>query len=158
MNNNTTIWLDLDGTIADLYSIDDWLPKLRNCDPSPYYEASPLVELSPLARKLNKLQSLGFEIGIISWTSKGSPQSYHKEVQKAKEKWLRQHLPSVCFDTIYIVPYGVAKSYFKRSDSDILIDDSEEVRADWGKCSIDPVAVDILEYLQGIINALRATG
>lgn len=67
-------------------------------------------------------------------------------------------MPSVYFDTIHIVPYGVTKSYFKRSDSDILIDDSEEVRADWGKCSIDPVAIDILEYLQSIINALRATG
>ena len=28
------IWFDMDGTIADLYGVEDWLPKLRAYDPS----------------------------------------------------------------------------------------------------------------------------
>ena len=34
-----TIWWDMDGTIANLYAVNDWLPKLRSEDPSPYAEA-----------------------------------------------------------------------------------------------------------------------
>ena len=60
------IWFDMDGTIADLYGVTDWLPMLRAYDPTPYAIAKPLVNLSRLARTLNRLQALGHEIGIIS--------------------------------------------------------------------------------------------
>ena len=29
------IWLDMDGTIANLYAVENWLPKLRAFDPDP---------------------------------------------------------------------------------------------------------------------------
>ena len=34
-----TIYFDMDGTIANLYAVENWLPKLRNKDESPYAEA-----------------------------------------------------------------------------------------------------------------------
>ena len=40
-----TIYFDMDGTIANLYGVIDWLPKLHNSDASPYMEAKPLVEV-----------------------------------------------------------------------------------------------------------------
>ena len=33
------IWFDMDGTLADLYGVENWLEKLRASDPSPYAEA-----------------------------------------------------------------------------------------------------------------------
>ena len=66
------IWFDMDGTIADLYGVENWLPMLIDSDPTPYEIARPLVNLSRLARYLNRLQKMGFEIGVISWLSKPS--------------------------------------------------------------------------------------
>ena len=31
-----TIWFDMDGTIANLYGVDNWLDKLHASDASPY--------------------------------------------------------------------------------------------------------------------------
>jgi Holliday junction resolvasome RuvABC DNA-binding subunit len=38
-----TVILDMDGTIADLYKVENWLGKLRNFDPTPYAEAALMV-------------------------------------------------------------------------------------------------------------------
>ena len=61
-----TIYFDMDGTIANLYSVENWLPKLQNEDASPYTDAKALVRLSTLARLLNKAQKNGHKIGIVS--------------------------------------------------------------------------------------------
>lgn len=53
---NTTIFFDMDGTIADLYSVENWLEYLINADALPYEIAKPLLRLSTLARLLNQLQ------------------------------------------------------------------------------------------------------
>ena len=68
----TTIWLDMDGTLADLYGVKDWLPKLRAYDPSPYRLAAPLVNMAALARILNNRRKLGYRVCIISALSKDS--------------------------------------------------------------------------------------
>ena len=61
-----TIWFDMDGTIADLYGVENWLPMLRASDPTPYLTAKPLPHMATLARVLNRLQRKGYEIGVIS--------------------------------------------------------------------------------------------
>lgn len=132
-----TIYFDMDGTIADLYNVEDWLPKLRNSDPSPYTDAKPLLHFSTLARLLNAAQRSGINIGIISWTSKGGSATYNQDVMEAKRKWLRKHLPSVRFNEIHIVPYGYPKELFA-TDEDILFDDCEAVRKDWTGTAYTP--------------------
>ena len=129
------IIFDMDGTIADLYSVENWLPKLRAEDPSPYLDAKPLVRLSLLARKLNKLQKKGYKLGVVSWGSKVSSPEYLEAVRIAKERWLAQHLRSVCFDSIVICPYGTPKSSVCPfyNDSAILFDDEENNRNEWGE-------------------------
>lgn len=37
-----TIYFDMDGTIANLYGVDNWLPRLRSEDATPYEEACPM--------------------------------------------------------------------------------------------------------------------
>ena len=61
-----TIYFDMDGTIADLYSTKDWLPRLRAYDAKVYAEARPLCNMNTLARKLNRVQRKGVKIGVIS--------------------------------------------------------------------------------------------
>lgn len=126
-----TIWFDMDGTLNRFYDVPDWLPKLRSFDPSPYAEAEAMHNMSLLARYLNKLQKMGYEIGIISWLAKDSNYSYDHAVIEAKAKWLKLHLHSVHFDYIHIVSYGIPKQRYMNMTDDILFDDNEEIRNEW---------------------------
>ena len=140
-----TIWFDMDGTIADLYGVENWLDMLIAEDPTPYLVARPLVRLSALARKLNTLQRKGYKIGVISWLSRSGSLSYNAVVTAAKYKWLADHLPSVDFDEIHVVPYGTPKAIFS-SGSDVLFDDEEKNRIDWAGKAYD--VNNILEILK----------
>lgn len=143
------IYFDMDGTIADLYGIPDWLPKLRAYDPSPYAEAAPLLRLSALARLLNKLQRNGYTLGIISWSSKNSTFAYDKAVAEAKREWLHRHLPSVDWDEIHITAYGIPKQETAKLPNGILFDDNEKIRNDWTGTAYD--VHNILEILKGLL-------
>lgn len=141
-----TIWFDMDGTIADLYGVDGWLDMLIAEDPTPYAIAKPLVRLSTLARKLNELQRKGYKIGVISWLSRSGSLSYNATVTATKYKWLAEHLPSVNFDEIHVVPYGTPKAIFS-SGSDVLFDDEQKNRDDWAGTAYD--VQNIIEILKG---------
>lgn len=127
---NKVINLDCDGTWIDLYGVSGWLDDLINERTRPYDEAKPLVNLSLLARTLNQLQRIGYEINIISWTSKNSSTAYHKAVVAAKIAWLNRHIPSVNWDNLYIVPYGTPKQTLSTG---YLFDDEARNREAWGK-------------------------
>lgn len=143
-----TIYFDMDGTIADLYGIKNWLAYLKEENTLPYKVAKPLLRLSALAKILNRLQRNGFKIGIISWTSKHGSDEYNTAVTAAKEKWLRTHLKSVQFDEIHIVKYGTPKVRYCNSKFDILFDDEEQNRNSWSGEAYD--VNNILEVLKGI--------
>ena len=145
-----TIWFDMDGTLADTYAVDNWLNKLRESDPSPYAEAKVMHNMSLLARYLNKLQKLGYRIGIISWLSKSSNTQYDEAVTKAKREWLKAHLNSVTFDLIHITPYGVPKELWMTNTDDILFDDNEEIRNEWDGEAYEPT--EIFSVLSSLIK------
>lgn len=126
-----TIFFDLDGTIADLYGVKNWLQYLLASNPFPYENAKPLLNLQALARVLNRLQRNGFRIEVISWLSKNSTPEYDEAVTLAKLRWLRTHLASVFFDEINIVSYGICKDTFRHTTADILFDDEEPNRKAW---------------------------
>lgn len=132
-----TIWFDMDGTLADLYGVENWLSMVRASDPTPYMVARPLVNLSALARVLNRLRREGHEIGVISWTSKTGTPDYNAAVTAAKYAWLAKHLPSVDFDEIHVVPYGTPKQIFCRTPADILFDDEQPNRDNWTGVALD---------------------
>lgn len=125
---------DMDGTLADFYGVENWLEYLMNKDAYPYIAAKPLVNMSILARYLNRLQRNGYEINIISWLSKNSNEEFDKIVTEAKKKWLKKHLPSVNWNKITIVAYGVNKSTLGNG---ILFDDEEPNRNMWGEGAYD---------------------
>lgn len=143
------ICFDMDGTIANLYGVENWLTMLINEDATPYKIAKTLINMNILARYLNKLQRLGYEIGIISWLSKNSSDNYDKAVIKAKKNWLKKRLKSVNFDFIEIVAYGTDKNIVRKTDSDILFDDEKNNRTNWGGIAYD--VDNILEVLKGLM-------
>ena len=143
-----TIFFDMDGTIADLYGVENWLDFLIASDSLPYEIAKPLIRLSSLARILHRLQDEGYRVGIISWLSKNSTPEYDEKVTEAKKNWLKTHLPSVEFDEINIVPYGTAKELFAKTEKDILFDDEEKNRQNWTGEAFG--VENILEILRGL--------
>lgn len=144
----TTIFFDMDGTIADLYGVNNWLDYLLASDTLPYEIAKPLVKLNSLARILNRLQRNGYKIGIISWLSKSGSDEYNNAVAEVKKNWLRKHLASVKFDEIHIVNYGTPKQVFAKTADDILFDDEKPNRDNWTGKAFD--VDEIIEILKGI--------
>jgi hypothetical protein len=128
---NITINFDMDGTIADLYGVENWLEYLIAENTFPYANAKPLLHLSTLARKLNALQRNGYNLAVISWLSKSGTEAYNEAVTEVKLNWLRKHLPSVNWDEIHIVPYGTPKQNFCYTPFDVLFDDEERNRTNW---------------------------
>lgn len=129
-----TINFDMDGTIVNFYSVDNWLNDLINSNTRPYDIAKPLINMNVLARMLNKLKKQGYIVNIISWLSKNGTNDFNKKVTESKKKWLKKHLKSVEFDNIFIVPYGTPKNLFAKG---ILFDDEEQNRMTWGEGAYD---------------------
>ena len=145
---NITINFDMDGTIADLYGVENWLDYLIAENTFPYANARPLLNLSALARKLNALQKEGYNLAVISWLSKSGTAEYNEAVTEVKMAWLRKHLPSVAWDRITIVPYGTPKQNFCGNPLDILFDDEERNRINWTGRAYD--VQNIMEILREI--------
>ena len=143
-----TINFDMDGTIADLYGVDNWLEMLIAEDAFPYETAEPLLRLCSLARVLNRLQRNGYNLAVISWLSKSGTDEYNAEVEAVKREWLAKHLPSVKWDAIHIVPYGTPKQNFCGNPLDILFDDEARNRENWTGRAYD--VNNIMEILKEI--------
>jgi hypothetical protein len=139
------IWFDMDNTLNLLYDVPNWLNMLQSSDPTPYAIAKPRINLSRLARYLNRVQAMGHEIGIISWLSKNSNPDYDKLVTETKIKWLNQHLPSVKWDEIHIVAYG--RNKWEIAKDGILFDDDMRNHKAW-KNGNSYFPTDIFNVLQ----------
>ena len=147
------IYFDMDGTLANLYGVENWLEKLRAYDATPYAEATPLLNCQALAHRLNALQRQGYTIGIISWLSKASTTEYDKAVIIEKQNWLSLHLRSVKWDEVHFSAYGKRKSALAQIKGGLLFDDNPKVRKEWtkhtggGACSEKDILA-ILEQLK----------
>lgn len=128
---NKMLVFDMDGTIADLYGVENWLPMLRAEDPTPYIVAKPMYDMDILNLILGVLKTQGWKIVVTSWLSKESTMAYDEKVSKAKREWLeRYNFPC---DEMNFVAYGTIKHEVTRSQGgfQILVDDNEEVRKSW---------------------------
>lgn len=142
----TTIWLDMDGTMADLYGVENWLPMLEAHNAKPYRVAKPLVRMATLARLLNNRQRKGYRVCVISALAKNSTNAYDTAVMKAKLEWLKKHLPSVRFDEIRFVPYTYTKNN-ANNGNDVLFDDEARHLDAWTGTAINA---------KNLLNGLKA--
>ena len=155
------IFLDMDGSIADLYGVEGWLEALQSENAAPYADAQPLCDMAALRRVLQELKAQNYIIGIISWSSKTGSPKFHKAIRKAKLEWLQKHnLLDVC-SHIHIQRYGTPKSAIAQrhttlSPSAILIDDEARNRVEWWEhkgTAIDPTETNLIEELQKLAQA-----
>lgn len=147
-----TVILDMDGTIADLYKVENWLGKIRNFDPTPYTEAALMV--AGIAEAVKAIREAGAEVKVVSWLSKESNSDFDKLVRKAKRDWLAEQ--GIKVDSVRCVPYGTQKAYYRNPENiNILFDDNAEVRESFegfNNCfALDPTENNIAEVLMELM-------
>ena len=126
------VYLDMDGTIADLYNQKNWLENLINEKTEPFENAKPMTTEKVLFSLFPKEK---YEIKILSMTPKNAKKEYCKRVEKAKNEWLNKYFPSLT-KRIYL-PYGDNKN-LKNSANAILVDDSEPIRKSYKGLALNP--------------------
>jgi FMN phosphatase YigB (HAD superfamily) len=150
------ICFDMDGTLADLYNVPNWLEQLRAFDPTPYREAECMWDEEELAYILNTLIDNGVEVRIITWLSKESTPEYDEAVREAKREWLEAL--GIPYTHFHGVKYGATKAdsirrYLEEDETAWLFDDNAKVRQGWhmGE-AFDPTAIDILDLLYALLD------
>ena len=148
---NKVLVFDMDGTIANLYGVENWLESLRAFDPTPYRVAKPMYDMNELTNILNTLKGEGWKVVVTSWLSKETTRAYDKEVRQAKVEWLNKY--SFPYDEIHLVKYGTTKANCTRKlgGYQVLIDDNEQVRKGWNLGSTVNANEDIIEKLMNLL-------
>ena len=150
MNEKPIFYFDMDGTIADLYGVENWLAYLQNEDSLPYRAAAPLVDVERLCSVINLLKAEGYRFGVISWLSRSGSRAYNARVRSAKLRWLRRYFPEI-FDEIHIVKYGTPKSTYASQKNAWLFDDERKNREEWrentkGRACTEKEIFEMLEW------------
>lgn len=144
---NKTLVFDMDGTIADLYGVDNWLESLQCEDPAPYALAAPIYNVEDLNDILYMLKTDGWRIVVTTWLAKNSTSAYDRLVREAKLAWLDTY--QFPYDEIHIVKYGTTKANCTRHHGgfQILVDDNEKVRKGWN-------LGDTIDATKNVVDAL----
>ena len=147
-----TLVFDMDGTIADLYAVSDWLENIIAENVRPYAIAEPMYNMNKLVNVINRLKENGWRVAIVSWTSKHGSKEYNKAVRKVKKEWLdRYNFP---YDELHVIKYGTPKSYCmkKTGGFQILFDDEEPNRKAWRNGSTVNANEDIYKILKNMLT------
>ena len=142
---------DMDGTIADLYGVENWLYELEHHIARPYEVARPMWNMARLAELL---KASGAKIVVVSWLAKGSNKRYDEEVRSAKIEWLKAN--GFPFDKFHGVKYGTTKAsvvrrYLAENELAVLIDDNAKVRKGWSLGeTVNPLETDLIKYFERV--------
>ena len=155
MNRIKMVCFDMDGTLADLYGVQNWLPMLQKASPLPYKVAKPMWDMREMRDLLLQIKNKGIEIRIITWLAPNSTDVYVRETRAAKKEWLaRYNFP---YDHFHGIAYGTKKinpikKYLAENETAILFDDSETVRNAWNVgATFNPQTENIIEILKSLI-------
>lgn len=124
---NKIIYFDMDGTLADLYSVENVFKKLDTFDVSPYVEAKPIDKYINI---LKEYKNNGYKIIILSCLSKITNNKYDREVVNAKGKWLDKYVGKEYIDERIYIPYTKNKSTYVNKKG-ILVDDDINICNNW---------------------------
>ena len=143
---------DMDGTIANLYGVNNWLDDLIAKNERPYAVAEPMYDMDTLTFVLDALKGLGWKIAVTSWLAKNSNDEYDERVKKAKIEWLKKY--EFPYDILNIVPYGTDKSSVTAiyGGYQILLDDEENNLKNWKNGLTIDAKNDILTILLKMLD------
>ncbi len=145
---------DMDGTIADLYGVQNWLEDLRAENPRPYINAKPIYEVDVLNTLLQIFKDNGWKIVVTTWLAKGSTKAYDRLVREAKLAWLDTY--KFPYDEIHLVKYGTTKANCTRhlGGFQVLVDDNADVRKGWNLGDTIDANENILEQLVDLLEQI----
>lgn len=145
---------DMDGTIADLYGVQNWLEDLRAENPRPYIKAKPIYETDILNTLLQIFKDNGWKIVVTTWLARGSTKAYDRLVREAKLAWLDTY--NFPYDEIHLVKYGTTKANCTRhlGGFQVLIDDNADVRKGWNLGDTIDANENILEQLVDLLEQI----
>lgn len=148
------IYFDMDGTVYDLYGVNDWLNKLETADVTAYTLGKPLVNLKELEKVCKALIANGYEIGVITWLCKGGSEKFNNETTTAKREWVNKNMPYVTEFTAQTYGTPKQKAVGRNVKFAVLVDDNDEVREMWNtpkqRKSID-AKLDIITKLWELV-------
>lgn len=146
------IYFDMDGTVYDLYGMENWLEMLRNEEKGAFTLGNALVNMDELKEVCLRLIAKGYQIGIITWLPMGASLEYCEICTKEKREWAEKNMPYI--SEFYALEYGVPKQYApaRRAAEMWLVDDNKEVREMW----ITEKQRKAIDATENIINALVA--
>lgn len=126
------VYLDMDGTIADLYGQKNWLEEIETETKGLFLKCKPFItekilyEYFPVEK---------YELKICSMTPLGASEKYCQIVVEEKNQWLDIYFPSIK-DRVYM-KYGYDKN-LTNSQNHILVDDNEKIRNSYKGLAILP--------------------
>lgn len=146
-----TVWLDMDGTIANFYGVENWLEDLQTGKTRPYEIAKSLYDSKDLNKVLFNLKARGYKVGIVSWSAKCATAEYTRRIKETKIQWLKKQKIYNLLDEILITEYGVRKADICRKyGRGILVDDEQRNREEWNL----GLAIDATENILDILEKL----
>ena len=154
MAENKTLVFDMDGTIADLYGVKNWLEDLKAENPRPYEIARPLYDMNALNALLDIFKLQGWKIVVTTWLSKNSSKDYDRLVREAKLAWLEKY--NFPYDEIHLVKYGTTKANCTRKNGgfQVLVDDNDKVRKGWNLGAVINANENIIEKLADLLEEI----
>ena len=145
------IWFDMDGTIADLYAVNGWLDDLIAENTRPYRDAEMLYNADDLNNIIRALKRKGYNVGVVSWSSKKATPEYTNRITLEKMAWLKRN--NLNFDKVIVTNYGVRKADTCRSfGSGVLVDDEEQNRSAWDIGATIDATKNILDELKKLLD------
>ena len=126
------VYLDMDGTIADLYGQENWLEMLEAEADGAFIMCEPLTDEETLYKLFPTDK---YEIKVLSMTPKNATANYCERVIAEKNAWLDRHFPKI--QKRFYLPYGNNKN-LRNSKNAILIDDNATIRDNFRGIALNP--------------------
>ena len=125
------IYFDLDGTVYNLYSIENWLQYLEEENSNVFIMGEFMVDHKKFMDCITALTKRGYSFGVITWLPMRASAEFEEECRQQKIKWIKHFLPFVT--EINCQSYGIPKqnAIQKKSSKMFLIDDNKEVCNTW---------------------------
>lgn len=128
----TNVYLDMDGTIANLYGQTDWLGRLLKEEDNLFATCEPMTTEEVVFKHFPKDK---YNVKVLSMTPKGATKNYCERVIEEKNAWLDKFFPNIT--ERHYLPYGHNKN-LKNSIKAILVDDNETIRNNFKGLAINP--------------------
>lgn len=128
---NKKIYFDLDGTLYNLYKIENWLDYLENEKNGIFLTDNFIGDYDEFMNEIQRLLVAGYKFGVITWLPMRASREYEEVCRTEKTTWIEKYLPFVI--EVNICSYGIPKQNCiqKRCSEMILIDDNAEVCKIW---------------------------